>query len=277
MKKVAIQGIETSFHDLAAKKYFGDEIEIVPCSTFAETCEKLKNGEVDFTVMAIENTIAGCLLPNFFLLKDYKLKVVGDVFLHIQMNLMVGKGVTFNEIKYVQSHPIAIRQCSAYLSQFPELEIKEKMDTAACAREIKEKGLLDTAAIANVAAAEAFDLEILEKRIETNKQNFTRFFILANEIENAMDANKATLSFQLGHAVGSLAEVLGIFAANEINLSMIQSIPIIGRPQDYTFHVDVTWKNHENYELAISKILRKVVNLSILGEYKSAQLPNLSA
>lgn len=275
MKKVAIQGIQTSFHDLAAQKYFGKEIEVVPCKTFAETCEKLKNREVDYCVMAIENTIAGCLLPNFFLLKDYKLKVVGDVFLHIQMNLMAQKGVKLDQIKVVQSHPIAIRQCAEFLGQYPDIEIKEKMDTAACAQEIAELNLTDTAAIANEAAAKAFGLDILEKRIETNKQNFTRFFILSNEVEENSDSNKATLSFQLGHSVGSLSEVLGIFSENQINLTMIQSIPIIGKPQDYTFHVDVTWDDHNNYELAISKILRRVVNLSVLGEYKAAQLPNL--
>lgn len=275
MKKVAIQGIETSFHHVAALKHFGEEIEIVACSSFRETCDMLKENKVDYAIMAIENTIAGCLLANFFLLKEYKLRVLGEVYLHIQMNLMAKKGVKKEDIKVVQSHPIAIRQCSAFLRTMKDIEVTEKMDTAACAREIRDKDLNDTAAIANEMAAKEFGLEVLEKRIETNKQNFTRFFILGRESEKIEEANKATLSFQLGHNVGSLASALQIFSDNEINLTMIQSIPIIGSPNDYLFNVDLEWSDREKYDQAIFKLLRNVVNLSILGEYKKANRPTI--
>lgn len=275
MIKIAIQGIETSFHHVAAIKHFGKNIEITKCSSFKETCDQLKEGKVDYAIMAIENTIAGCLLSNFFLLKDYKLKVSGEVYLHIQMNLMAKKGVKKEEIKVVQSHPIAIRQCGAFLNTMRGIQVTEKMDTAACAKEISENGLEDTAAIANEMAAEEFGLEILEKRIETNKQNFTRFFILGRENEEIEGSNKATLSFQLGHSVGSLSNALSIFSENNINLTMIQSIPIIGSPNDYLFNVDVQWNNREDYDKAIFKLLRNVANLSIMGEYIKAERPSI--
>jgi prephenate dehydratase len=271
--KVAIQGMAYSFHDIAARKHFGDHIETVFCSTFRETCEMLDTKQVDYAIMAIENSIAGCLLQNFFLLKDYKLRIAGEVYLHIQMNLMALPGTKIENLKTVQSHPIAIRQCSQYLNTLRDMEVLEKKDTAGCAQEIAENKLENVAAIANEAAANANGLEILEKRIETNKQNFTRFFILSKEPVTIEETNKATLSFQIGHRIGGLADVLNTFCKYDINLSMIQSIPVIGSPNDYLFNIDLTWTDRANYDNSIYELLRKVVNLSILGEYKQAERP----
>lgn len=273
--KVAIQGMANSFHDIAARKHFGNDIETVFCSTFRETCDMLSNHEVDYAIMAIENSIAGCLLQNFFLLKDYKLRITGEVYLHIQMNLMALSGTKIEDLTTVQSHPIAIRQCAQYLNTLHDMEVLEKKDTAGCAQEIAKNKLENVAAIANEDAARANGLEILEKRIETNKQNFTRFFVLSKEPVEIEEANKATLSFQIGHKIGGLAEVLNTFSKHGINLSMIQSIPVIGSPNDYLFNIDLTWRDRANYDKAIYDLLRKVVNLSVLGEYKQAERPKI--
>ena len=266
-KRVAIQGIKASFHEEAAFKFFGTDIETIECESFKKTCEVLKNRQADYVVMAIENSIAGSLLPNYSLLREYNFSIVGEVYLAIQLHLMALPGVKFEDIKYVQSHPIAIRQCSDFFDEFPQLQVVESSDTAACAKKIREENLTDTAAIANTLAAKLYDLEIMERRIESNKKNYTRFLILANKPLENIEINKASLSFQVGNAVGSLAEVLNIFAENKINLSKIQSMPVLGKRNEYNFYVDIEWKNQANYDTAIRKVLKHTVNFTIMGEY----------
>src|SRR5690606_27612090 len=196
-KRIAIQGIKASFHEEAAFKFFGTDIETVECNSFKETFQKMKAGEADYIVMAIENSIAGSLLPNYSLLKEYNYPVIGEVYLHIQLHLMGLPGIKFEDIKNVTSHPIAIRQCGEFLDDYPQLKVTESSDTAACAKRIKDEQLKDTAAIANSLAAEMYGLEILEKRIETNKKNYTRFLILADHEEEIKNPNKASVSFQV--------------------------------------------------------------------------------
>ncbi len=266
-KRVAIQGIRASFHEEAAFKFFGTDIETIECESFKKTCEVLKNKQADYVVMAIENSIAGSLLPNYSLLREYNFSIVGEVYLAIQLHLMALPGVKFEDIKYVQSHPIAIRQCSDFFDEFPQLQVVESSDTAACAKKIREENLTDTAAIANNLAAKLYDLQIMERRIESNKKNFTRFLILANKPLENVEINKASLSFQVGNAVGALAEVLNIFAENKINLSKIQSMPVLGKRNEYNFYVDIEWKNQANYDTAIRKVLKHTVNFTIMGEY----------
>lgn len=266
-KRVAIQGIKASFHEEAAFKFFGTDIETIECESFKKTCEVLKNKQSDYVVMAIENSIAGSLLPNYSLLREYNFSIVGEVYLAIQLHLMALPGVKFEDIKYVQSHPIAIRQCSDFFDEFPQLQVVESSDTAACAKKIREENLTDTAAIANTLAAKLYDLQIMERRIESNKKNYTRFLILANKPLENIEINKASLSFQVGNAVGALAEVLNIFAENKINLSKIQSMPVLGKRNEYNFYVDIEWKNQANYDTAIRKVLKHTVNFTIMGEY----------
>src|SRR5690554_2295462 len=196
-KKIAIQGTHASFHEEAAMKYFGTEHEIVECESFKKTCELLKKKQVDYVVMAIENSLAGSILPNYNLLRDYRFNIMGELYLSIHLHLMALPGVAFEDIKNVESHPIAIRQCDDFLEENPQLKVSEGMDTAACAQKIKEKELRDTAAIANKMAAEVYGLNILEQRIETNKKNYTRFLILSNKREAVQGANKASISFQI--------------------------------------------------------------------------------
>lgn len=271
MTKVAIQGIETSFHDVAARKFFGAQVEAVPCWTFPELCEKLNDDEVEYAVMAIENSIAGSLLQNYGLLQDYNFKIVGEIYLRIEMNLMALKGSKIEDIHTVQSHPIAIRQCSQYLTKMQDVKLIEKEDTAACAEEIHQKKLVGVAAVANAAAAEKFDLEILASNIETNPKNFTRFVILNKKGKTEGEVNKATLFFNLPHAAGSLAKVLQLLANHQVNLTKIQSVPIVGLPYKYNFHVDIEWNEDSDYENGISELRKNCEELSILGEYKKGE------
>ncbi|TSD67990.1 prephenate dehydratase [Inquilinus sp. KBS0705] len=267
--RVAIQGIRASFHEEAAFKYFGEKIHTVECNSFKQTFEALQNNDADYVVMAIENSIAGSILPNYSLMMSYSFPVVGEVYVPIQLHLMALPGVKFDDIKYVTSHPIAIRQCIDFFDEYPHLKIVESNDTAACAKRIRDEQLTDTVAIANTLAANLYGLDVLERRIESNKKNFTRFLILTNH-ENAKKktgANKASLCFQVSNQVGSLAKVLNIFAQENMNMSKIQSMPVLGKRNEYNFYVDVEWDDARNYDSAIRQILKYTHNFNILGEY----------
>ncbi len=266
-KRVAIQGTRASFHEEAAFKFFGTDIETIECDSFKRTCDVLKQKQADYVVMAIENSIAGSLLPNYTLLREYNFPIVGEVYLAIQLHLLALPGVKFEDIKYVTSHPIAIRQCSDFLDDFPQLQVIESSDTAACAKKIREENLTDTVAIANNLAAELYGLEVMERRIESNKKNYTRFLILTDKTQENASFNKASLSFQVGNSVGSLATVLNILSDHNINLSKIQSMPVLGKRNEYNFYVDIEWKNQPDYDVAIRKVLKHTVNFTIMGEY----------
>ena len=266
--RVAIQGIKASFHEEAAYKFFGRDIETVECNSFKQTCDVLDDGKADFVVMAIENSIAGSLLPNYTLIREYNFAVVGEVYLPIQLHLLALPGVKFEDIKIATSHPIAIRQCVDFFEEFPQIQVIEGNDTAACAKKIKDNQLKDTVAIANALAAETYGLDIIERRIESNKKNFTRFLILRKDkTEVAKGINKASICFQVGHHVGALSQVLQIFAELNVNLTKIQSMPVLGRRNEYYFYVDIEWKSIENYDSAIRKVLKFTVNFNIMGEY----------
>lgn len=277
--RVAIQGIATSFHEVAALSYFGESIETIECLTFHQLCESLKHGKADVAVMAIENSIAGSILPNYFLLQDYHFAISGELYLPIHMHLLVLPGVTLKDITCIESHPMAIRQCSEYLHALNGIEIRESDDTALSAKRVKELKLKNTAAIANEHAAKKYGLQILEKRIETHKKNFTRFLILTKRSIGKAEAppvgragNKASLSFEVANEVGSLADALMTLKSNNINLTKIQSIPIIGRPSEYSIHIDVEWKKRKNYDEAMNQVLRQVKNMNVLGEYKKGKI-----
>ncbi len=301
--KVAIQGIAASFHEIAALTYFKEAVETIECLTFHQLCETLKHGKSDYAVMAIENTIAGSILPNYFLLQQNHFNIVGELYLPIHLHLLALPGVALKDIRSIESHPMAIRQCYEFLHSLNGVELKESDDTAFSAKRIKDLKLKDTAAIANEQAAKKFGLQILEKRIETNKKNFTRFLILVRRgglngsfkkstaktlsegegkgeaikkafFETAIknESNKASICFEVANEVGSLADALMTFKTNSINLTKIQSIPIIGKPNEYSIHIDVEWKRRKNYDDAMSEVMRQVHNLTVLGEYKKAQI-----
>lgn len=269
---MAIQGIRASFHDEAALRFFGENIETVECSSFKQTFEALKNRKADYVVMAIENSIAGSLLPNYNLLREYNFPIIGEVSLPIQLHLMALPGVKFEDVKTVTSHPIAIRQCIDFFDEYPHLKVVESVDTAACAKRIQDEQLTDTVAIANTLAAELYGLNILEKRVESNRKNQTRFLIMAEKTEPIAGADKASLCFQVGNEVGALARVLNVLAEQDINMSKIQSMPVLGKKNEYMFYVDVVWKAQDRYDTAIRQILRHTVNFTIMGEYRENDL-----
>ncbi len=273
MKRIAVQGIVGSFHEDAAVKYFSEKIDVVECKSFTSVCEWVDTDQADYAVMAIENSIAGSLLKNYQLIRDYHLRITGEIYLHIQMNLMVSAGVKPGDITDIYSHPVALQQCVEYLEKyFPNAKLHEGMDTAAAAKYISEEKPAHAAAIGNLRSAELYGLEILETGIETNKKNYTRFLILSKHGNPTEKANKASLCFEVGHFYGSLARVLNVFAENEINLAKIQSVPVIGKPNEYTIHVDIEWEKPENYDRALHQVLKSVSSLAILGEYVRGEL-----
>ena len=275
--RVAIQGIRASFHEEAAFMHFGEDIQTIECNSFKQTFEALQNKEADYVVMAIENSIAGSILPNYTLMLTYNFPVVGEVYLPIQLHLLALPGVKFEDVRYVTSHPIAIRQCVDFFDEYPHLKVVESSDTAACAKRIRDEQLTDTVAIANTLAAKLYNLDILERRIESNKKNFTRFLILTyHENVEKKDNNKASLCFQVSNQVGALAKVLQIFAEQNINMSKIQSMPVLGKRNEYNFYVDVEWDNNKQYDSAIRQVLKYTHNFNILGEYQRHEDENAS-
>ena len=272
MKKVAIQGGLGAYHDIATRNYFGEEIEIVPCLTFKEIFLKAQKDEHLIGIMAIENTIAGGLLLNHDLLKLNDMKIAGEHKLRISHTLSALPGQRLQDIREIVSHPMALMQCSDFIESLPQVKVVEHEDTALAAREIMEGNTPGIAAICSKLAAEVYHLEVIREGIETNKRNFTRFLVLAHEemvgeIRKSSDIDKASLVFVLPHSEGSLSRVLSVLSFYDINLTRIQSLPIIGREWEYQFYIDLTFSNFERYRQSIKAILPLVGNLKVLGEY----------
>lgn len=273
MKKVAIQGIEGSYHAIAAHIYFENEtLEIIPCKTFRDVFTAMKNDEADVAMIAIENTIAGSLLQNYELLRKSDLKIFGEYKLRISHTLSALPNQKLEEITEIISHPIAIMQCSNFLETLPNVKIIEGEDTATSARDIHEKQLLKTAAICSKQAADFYKLNILESGIETNKHNFTRFLLMTDSwlVDEYIDKsliNKSSLVFSLPHNEGSLSQVLSVLSFYNMNLTKIQSLPIVGREWEYLFYVDLTFSDYMRYRQSIDAIMPLIKDLKILGEY----------
>lgn len=269
--KIAIQGIESSFHDMAVKKMFpNDEIELVMCNSFEKVTASINNLNADFGVLAIENTIAGSILPNYNLIDTSNLIIIDEVFLNIQMYIMALETDTIHDIIEIHSHPVALLQCKNYLQKFPpHFKIIEGTDTASVAKKIKEENLKGVAAIAGKQVAKEFGLKILESKIQNNSQNQTRFVLVGKNNKNySKEVNKATLKFKLDHRVGSLSNVLQLFSTFEINLTKIQSLPIIGKPWQYAFFVDVFFNDYTLFKDVIKVLEKAVKELKIIGIYK---------
>lgn len=269
--RIGIQGVKAAFHEVAARKYFvGAELEFVECATFQRLCQALQNKETDFNIMAIENSIAGSILPNYLLLERFKLKVIGEVYLRIEMNLMALPNQQISDLHTVISHPMALLQCQDFLNQYPHIKIQEANDTAESAKEIKEKQLLGTGAIASRLAAEVYGLNLLAQNIESDKSNYTRFLAVSRDelFKENQKPDKSSLRFEVSHRPGSLLSILSSFVSHGINMSKLQSVPIIGRPQEYSFHVDLEFADVEEYKHAIEELKLKTVNLIEFGLYK---------
>ena len=275
MKTVAIQGVAGSFHDIATRNFFKEqEIKLVPCDSFKELFAVIKKDNSIIGAVAIENTIAGSLLPNHTLLRESGFKIVGEYKLRIEHQLVAMPGQTIKDIEKVYSHPIALMQCEDFLVEHPHLEPVESEDTAASARLIAEKKIMGRAAICSRLAAEIYGLEVLAEGIETNKRNYTRFLIiadswLADEMLKNIKADKSSLVFSLPHEEGSLAKVLSILSYYHVNLTKIQSLPIIGREWEYMFYINLTFDNYMRYRQALDAIRPFTKDLQLLGEYKA--------
>lgn len=274
MKRVTIQGVAGCFHDDAAREYFkNEEIETIPCCTFNSMFETLKCDASLYGIVAIENTIAGSILQNHELLRISNLTIIGEYKKYISHVLAALPGETIDSITEVNSHPIALMQCDQYLLRHPNMKMVEKTDTAGSAKEISEKQLTNHAAICGEFAAQMYGLNILDKDIQTNKRNFTRFLILADPLEaqkmiKDVRINKASLVLTLPHTQGSLSKVLAIFSFYDINLSKIQSLPILGREWEYRFYIDVTFNDFTRYKQSIEAVKPLISEFKILGEYE---------
>ena len=279
MKKVAIQGVSGAFHEIAAREYFkGEEIEILPCITFKDLFKALADDESLLGIIAIENTIAGSLLQNHNLLRESGCLIVGEHKLRIEHNLVALPGQKLEELEEVYSHPIALMQCEEFLDEHHYMKAIESEDTALSAKEIADKKLPKRAAICSSLAAEKYGLEIIAKGIETNKRNFTRFLIIAEPIlaermTNGTLLNKSTLVFTLPHEEGSLAKVLSILSFYHVNLTKIQSLPIIGREWEYQFYINLTFDDYTRYRQSLDAIRPLTKDFELLGEYKAAATP----
>ena len=275
--RVSIQGYEGSFHEVAARQYFGKNVEILPCANFREVVKIAGNKkESDGGVMAIENSIAGSILPNYNLLQKANLQVTGEVYLQINQNLLVNPGIKLKDIREVHSHPMAILQCIDYLEKY-NWKLIETEDTALSAKHVHQHKSKHIAAIASKLAAELFQLKMIAPNIHTLKNNYTRFLILQRpdkviEVENP---DKASIIFNTDHSKGSLAKVLTKIAEGGINLSKLQSMPIPGSDWKYSFHADLEIENRNQFETVIDTIQPLTEEIKILGVYKKS-LPNPS-
>lgn len=272
-KRIAIQGIAGSYHDIAARNYFeGEQIEIVPCNTFRDVISTIRKDPGTIGMMAIENTIAGSLLQNHELIRESGLSVVGEYKLRISHSLVALPGTKIDEIKEINSHPIALMQCTEFLDTLPNAKVVEKGDTAMSARWISENKLRGHAAICGKLAAQIYGMEILAEGIETNKRNFTRFLTIADrwnadELLDGVQKNKASLVFAVPHTAGSLSKVLSVLSFYDMNLSKIQSLPIIGREWEYLFYINLSFSDYTRYKQAMDAIIPLTKDFKILGEY----------
>lgn len=274
MKRVAIQGVIGSFHDIAAHQYFeGEQIQLICCATFEEVFQNIKEDPTTIGLLAIENTIAGSLLHNYELLRDSGTTIVGEHKLHIKHSICCLPEDDFNTLEEVHSHPVALMQCRGFLSKHPSVKAVEDEDTAGSAEMISRLQKKGWAAICHADAAKFYDMKVLEDGIEDNKHNFTRFLVVSNPLKADFlrplnKADKSSLVFSLPHEEGSLSKILTILSFYDINLTKIQSLPVIGHEWEYMFYVDVTYDDLTRYRQSIDAITPLTKELKILGEYK---------
>jgi prephenate dehydratase len=271
--KIAIQGIKGSFHHQVAQEYYEQDVVVDECLSFDELVDSLLSGKAYQAVMAIENSIAGPIIPNYALIDKNNLHIIGEHYLRIHQNLMALKGQKIEDITEVHSHPMALLQCMDFLKKYPNIKLVEDKDTAETARRIQEKQLKGIAAIASIAASEMYDLEVLAPDIQTIKNNMTRFVIIKKENSFVAEAeiNRASLMFELDHKRGSLAAVLNVMSDCKINLTKIQSLPKIETPWKYSFFVDVTFEKYADYAKAKSLLQIMAEYFKVLGEYKNTK------
>lgn len=273
IKSVAIQGVKGSFHHIVSQQFFDETITVSECSTFDDVVDSILKTKSDAAIMAIENSIAGSIIPNYALIDANALHIVGEHYLDIQHHLMALPNQSIDDIKEVYSHPMALLQCKAFLKQYPHIKLIEDKDTAEVAQRIHVNQSKQVAAIASRLAAELFELEILAESIQTIKHNETRFFIVKTKNSEIPETqiNKASVKFELDHKRGSLATILNVLSDCKLNLTKIQSLPKIETPWKYAFFVDVTFDAYSDYKKAKSIMEIMAQEFKVLGEYKNAR------
>jgi len=265
--KISIQGIRGAFHHQAAEVYFNQKIEIQAHSTFVELVHAVQTGITEIGIIAIENTISGTIHNNLNLIRKANLSIIGEVYLRIEQNLAVLPGVIIENIKRVESHYMAINQCREFFNQFPHIQLIESEDTALSIKKVAEQKLYNTGAIGSEIAAKEYGLEMIYKGIETNKENYTRFLVISrNKIEEP-HFDKASIVLYLPHERGSLAKALNLISKCDINLSKIESFPVIGEPWHYQFFLDLHFSQTENYQEFLLRLNNLKYPFQIIGEY----------
>ncbi|MGS2727644.1 prephenate dehydratase [Psychroserpens sp. BH13MA-6] len=274
IKSVAIQGIKGSFHHIVSEQFFDETISVNECLTFDAVADSILNNQSDAAIMAIENSIAGSIIPNYALIDTHGLHIIGEHYLDIQHHLMALPNQSILEIEEVYSHPMALLQCKTFFKQYPHIKLIEDKDTAEVARRIQEGQISKVAAIASTLAAKLFGLEILAESIQTIKHNETRFFVVKTKNSEIPEAeiNKASVKFELDHKRGSLATILNVLSDCKLNLTKIQSLPKMDTPWKYAFFVDVTFEDYKDYKKAKSIMEIMAQDFKVLGEYKNAKL-----
>ncbi len=271
--KIAIQGEQGCFHEVAARQYFSTEtIEIVSCATFDQTLATVKEGNADLAMMAIENARSGSMLYNYNLIRESGMKVLGEHNLRVVQNLMALPGQTIADIKQIRSHPIALAQCMTFLNNYPGITLVEADDTAGSARLISENRLKKIAAIASAKAAEIYGLQILASGIETYPKNYTRFLVIGSEDRGTGEGNKISICFATGHRPGSLATVLVMLAGLDINLSKIQSVPRLNGEWEYMFYLDLELPPDADVRVITGVLDKYTSNLEVLGIYNKGDM-----
>ncbi|MBM3420639.1 MAG: prephenate dehydratase [Bacteroidetes bacterium] len=278
-QKVLIQGFRGSYHEIAARSYFGDAIEVVPALTFDEIFRMLNVDGSLYGVVAIENTVSGSILPNYSLLNDSGVYISGEIKLRVSLNLLALPGQEPDDIAEVRSQALALSQCRDFFLKYPDIKLIESADTALSAKEISECGLRGAGVVGSSLAADLYGLEILAAGIESNKRNYTRFLVLDTASEpgshdNAGMAgiNKSSVVFRLPHRKGSLVEVLSLFSVGDCNLTTVQSAPLIGSEWEYLFYVDMTFEKYASYRKAVGKASSLCTEFKIIGEYREGDV-----
>jgi prephenate dehydratase len=271
MKKIAIQGFRGAFHQEAAENYFGKNINLIECLTFDALVESVKIGKANYGIMAMENSLVGCILPNFVLLRESGLNIIGEVYLHISQNLLALPNQLVSDLHEVQSHPMAILQCKSFFNDFPRIKLVDSYDTALSAKFIAEQNLVGVGTIGSSSAASLYGLEVIAPSIESHKENFTRFMVIsATSISICEEIPvKATIAFTANHKPGGLSSILSPLSKEGVNLTMLQSLPRVGSAWEYIFHADLCYCSMSQARNSIIGLSKKVSQLWVMGVYPS--------
>ncbi len=274
INQIVIQGYPGSFHDEAVRKYFGQELDLIPADSFDILANIIDRGDAHYGMMAIENSIAGTLLQNYRILRERGYWIGGEVYLRIQHNLLVNPGTNIKDLKEIASHPMALNQCLEFLSDFPDTRLIESKDTALSAKNLSENPSPYKACIAAVGAAKLYGLEIAKEEIETNKSNYTRFFVISKEKEvyDTRKVNKVSAYIRIPDAKGQLLKVLQKIENHDLNLSKLQSFPVLGAFREYFFHMDIEFEHIDQYFHLKDDILSVTSEYDELGIYARADI-----